>query len=116
MEQAIQQAVDFLRLAIGSAGGIVIVYGVVRGLVELALAERRSLSVKDDYHALFERIRYDIGLRMLFGLEFLVAADLLRTVVSPTLQELAVLGGIVAIRTVISYFLGREINRHVDKP
>jgi uncharacterized membrane protein len=45
------------------------------------------------------------------GLEFLIAADIIRTIIRPTLEELAILGGIVVIRTVISYFLGKEIGQ-----
>jgi len=43
------------------------------------------------------------------GLEFLIIADMIRTVINPTLQELAVLGSIVVIRTIVSYFLDREM-------
>jgi uncharacterized membrane protein len=39
----------------------------------------------------------------------LIAADVLRTVFHPTLEELALLAGIVVIRTVISYFLDKEL-------
>jgi len=47
---------------------------------------------------------------ILLGLEILVAADLVRTVaVTPTLESVAVLGGIVLIRTVLSFSLETEI-------
>ena len=44
-----------------------------------------------------------------FGLEFLIASDILKTVLEPTLNELAILGGIVVLRTILSVFLNREI-------
>ena len=44
-----------------------------------------------------------------FGLEFLIACDILKTVVDPTLDELAILGGVVVVRTVLSVFLNKEI-------
>lgn len=46
---------------------------------------------------------------MLLGLEFLIASDILKTVLEPTLNELAILGGIVVLRTILSVFLNREI-------
>jgi uncharacterized membrane protein len=45
------------------------------------------------------------------GLEFLIAADVVRTIIQPTLMELAILGSIIAIRTAISFFLNMEM-RH----
>ena len=35
--------------------------------------------------------------------------DILKTVLEPTLNELAILGGIVVLRTILSVFLNREI-------
>lgn len=46
-----------------------------------------------------------------YGLELLVAGDIIRTVaVSPTLQNLAVLGLIVLIRTFLSFSLQLEVD------
>lgn len=56
-----------------------------------------------------ETLRHQLGSYLLLGLEFLIAADIIRTVAHPGLEEIAVLVGIVAIRTAISYFLDREI-------
>ena len=46
---------------------------------------------------------------LLMGLEFMIGADIVRTLIRPSLQELAVLGSMVAIRTVISFFLNKEM-------
>ncbi len=43
------------------------------------------------------------------GLEFLLAADLVSTVVSPSWDELGRLGTIAEIRTVLGFFLGRDL-------
>lgn len=55
------------------------------------------------------KIRAILGVYILFGLEFMIAADIIHTFIRPTQEDLIVLGTIVAIRTVISYFLGREV-------
>ena len=39
------------------------------------------------------QLRADFGTYLLLGLEFLIASDILKTVVDPTLDELAILGG-----------------------
>jgi uncharacterized membrane protein len=55
--------------------------------------------------------RANLGRGILIGLELLIAADILKSVVvDPTLQGIAVLGGIVAIRTFLSISLDVEIN------
>ena len=55
------------------------------------------------------QLRADFGSYLLLGLEFLIASDILKTVVDPTLDELAILGGVVVVRTVLSVFLNKEI-------
>lgn len=57
------------------------------------------------------KIRAILGTYILFGLEFMIAADIIHTFIRPTQEDLIVLATIVAIRTVISYFLGREVEQ-----
>ncbi|MBI2830476.1 MAG: DUF1622 domain-containing protein [Chloroflexi bacterium] len=106
-----QTVIDYITLAIGSVAGIIIVYGVILGLVELVQVEVRRFKSGDGKAIAFDKIRFDIGAHLLLGLEFLIAADIIRSVIGPTLEELAILGGIVTIRTVLSYFLGKEVDR-----
>jgi uncharacterized membrane protein len=55
-------------------------------------------------------LREQLGRSILLGLEFLVAADIIRTVaITPNAQSVAVLGGIVLIRTFLSFSLELEI-------
>ena len=57
--------------------------------------------------------RANLGRGILVGLELLIAADILKSVVvDPSLQGIAVLGGIVLIRTFLSISLDVEINGH----
>jgi uncharacterized membrane protein len=79
--------------------------GVVRGLRDFIGIEIGS-RVKNFSH---NKIRYDLGIYLLLGLEFLVAADILETVFKPSLEQLGILGGIVIIRTVLNYFLDKEL-------
>jgi len=83
------------------------------GLFESVKNEFYRLRSKDNKTITTHRIRHTVGAYLLLGLEFLIAADIIRTIVKPTLEELAILGGIVIIRTIISYFLGKEISNGV---
>lgn len=58
----------------------------------------------------YRPFRQQLGSSILLGLEFLVAADIIRTVaVTPEPKTVAVLGGIVLIRTFLSYSLQLEV-------
>ncbi|MBP1819705.1 DUF1622 domain-containing protein [Mycobacterium sp. OAE908] len=58
----------------------------------------------------YEFFRRRLGRAILLGLEFLVAADIIRTVaVTPSAESVAVLGGIVLIRTFLSFSLQLEV-------
>ena len=46
---------------------------------------------------------------LLLGLEFMLAADLIDTAVSPNWDDIGKLGAIAAIRTLLGFFLGRDI-------
>src|SRR5215204_5915706 len=45
------------------------------------------------------------------GLEFQLGSDILSTAVAPTIAEIEILAAIVVIRTVLNYFLSKEIER-----
>ena len=58
----------------------------------------------------YDFFRRRLGRAILLGLEFLVAADIIRTVaVTPTGESVLVLGGIVLIRTFLSFSLQLEM-------
>jgi uncharacterized membrane protein len=46
---------------------------------------------------------------MLTGLEFFIAGDVLKTIINPTLESLATVGAIVAIRAALTFLLNREL-------
>ena len=95
--------VERVGLVIDGAGVIVIVVGLIVALLKYLLAGGRSADP-------FRQLRQDLGLGILLGLEFLVAADIIRTVaVTPTLQSVGVLGLIVVIRTFLSMALQVEV-------
>lgn len=87
-------------------GAAVLIIGLAWSAVLSLRVWQRSRSGTDAYQAL----RRSIGGVLLLGLEVLVAADLVHTVaIEPTLENVAVLGLIVIIRTVLSFSLEIEI-------
>lgn len=56
-----------------------------------------------------EDLRLDLGRSLALALEFLLGADILRTAVDPSWEEITRLAAIAAIRTVLNFFLEREL-------
>lgn len=62
-------------------------------------------------HEAKEDVRLRLGRWLALALEFLLAADILRTAVAPTWSEIGQLAAIAAIRTALNYFLQQEIDK-----
>ena len=58
-------------------------------------------------------IRFATWLQL--GLEFELAADIIRSVVAPTWQDIAQLAAVAAIRTLINYFLVRDVDDYLQE-
>ena len=100
------EVMDHVAQGFEALGTAILVVGVIWSFVLAAVAVRRSGWTATAYLVL----RQAFGGTLLLGLEVLVAADLIRTVaVAPTLQNVYVLGLIVAIRTFLSFSLETEI-------
>ena len=98
--------VDQVTFAFEIAGVAVIVAGALLSVGLAGRAIRRGGSVEEVYREL----RSNFGRSILLGLELLVAADIINTVaIGPTLQSVAVLAAVVAIRTFLSMALELEI-------
>lgn len=54
-------------------------------------------------------IKNKLGVIVLLGLEILIIADIVETIINPSFKDIGLLASIVAIRTAISYFLNKEI-------
>lgn len=102
--------VDLFVVLFRIAGGIVIVWGGIRTVYYFFLPNTYSL-FKQKVVSLEELLRIELGQKMVFGLEFLVAGDILITLKDPDVQELYRLGLLVLIRTVLSFFVGREVKQ-----
>ena len=55
--------------------------------------------------------RIQLGHSLSLGLEFLVGADILKTAVAPTWQDIGQLAAIIAIRTVVNFLLAWELDK-----
>jgi len=98
------QVVEEIGRGVDVAGVMAIAGGI--GLAVL-VASGRLLRRRPQ---VYRRFRQEVGRAILLGLELLVAADIIRTVaISPTLESVAVLAGIVLVRTFLSFSLQVEL-------
>jgi uncharacterized membrane protein len=98
-----REGFEQVGLAIDAAGVLVVVAGIVAAVSRLLFRPAPALGP-------YRQFRQDLGRGILLGLEFLVAADIIRTVaVTPTVQSVLVLGLIVVIRTFLSLALQLEV-------
>ena len=103
MEQY-RHIMDVVGTGVDGIGVLIVVGGALVATARLAIHRTQGTG---DYYSLY---RQDVGRAILLGLEFLIAGDLIRTVVvAPTMQNVAVLGLIVLIRTFLSLSLQLEI-------
>ena len=104
VESAFQQVMEYAGIAVDSAGVLIIVVGA---LLATGRCVWRGLAGPGDAYRAY---RQDLGRAILLGLEFLVAGDIIRTVVvDPSLDNVLVLAVIVLIRTFLSFSLELEL-------
>ena len=97
-----------LSTSIGIGAIVIISWGALLTFFRFVLLEIKRLKGRK---ILREKIvlRHQFGSYLLLGLEFLIAADVILTITYPSLEEIGILASIVVIRTVISYFLDKEM-------
>lgn len=100
-----------LRLYIDNIARLVELLGVMIMFVGLCLAVWKAIRALPNFsQADYIDIRQLVGKSILLGLEVLILADIMATVVTtPTLNSVTVLAGIVLIRTFLSWSLQVEL-------
>ena len=107
IEQLLQSVVPTVVQVIELIGVAIISIGALVTLVQFAVSTARGTKTEEAVGIL----RSNLGRAILVGLELLVAADIIHTVlVELTLESVAALAGIVIIRTLRSFSLEAEID------
>ncbi|MBA3600218.1 MAG: DUF1622 domain-containing protein [Acidobacteria bacterium] len=103
VEQTIVAAAQWLKLGIETVGALIICLGVILAIYQLTVHFLREQSSNFNY------VRLTLGKYLVLALEFQVGADILSTAIAPSWEQVGKLGAIAAIRTVLNYFLTREL-------
>jgi len=97
------EVVGYAVKFISALGLAVIVWGV------LLVSKDFLLDIFSDDAQSKRQMRQKLGSYLILGLEFFIAADIIRTITRPDWNEIAMLAAIIGLRTVLSYFLGLEL-------
>ncbi|EHK2345639.1 DUF1622 domain-containing protein [Clostridium perfringens] len=104
----VHKTLEWLILILQGISVTVIIYGVLLTIfkffkIEIS-KENRILKVKALNNA-----KNFLGSYILLGLEILVCSGIILSILKPTLYDILLLGSTVTLRTVISYFLKKEL-------
>ncbi|WP_116107813.1 DUF1622 domain-containing protein [Lewinella sp. IMCC34191] len=107
-ETFIYHFAEWIKLGVELCGVLVIAWGVVASL--WLYASRIFTRKEQDFVAL----RLTLARYLIVALEFQLAADIISTAIAPDWDQIGKLASIATIRTVLNYFLEREIDEEVE--
>ena len=111
LEQYFKEFASLLALLIEGAAVIVVTYGALQALlavVSLAIAAGQDLRTA-------KTIWLGFASWIVLSLEFALAADIIRTAIAPTWQDIGQLAAIATIRTALNYYLEKDIGAVTGK-
>ena len=88
-------------------GVAVLLFGFVKIFLKYLKTEFKKISHTP--FRMLQRIRCEMGIYILLGLDFLIVSDIIQTILDLSMEEIIKLSVLILLRTIISYFLGKEI-------
>lgn len=98
---------EWVRLTVELCGVLVIAWGVI---ISLWLYAAPILKQREQD---FGALRLALARYLIVALEFQLAADIVSTAIAPSWDQIGKLAAIATIRTVLNYFLQKEIDEEV---
>ena len=108
LEDLLLEIVVLLKITIESIALLILAFAVVKAVRSLIFRNRRM-----EREVKLAQVRLDLGVALALSLEFLLAADIVATAVSPSWDALGKLATISAIRTFLNFFLEKEVKELV---
>ena len=104
----LHSVINNISFLLNIIGALIIILGVVIALLEFI---KKEITGRSEAMQLNEAIRIRMGSYLVLALEFFIAGDIIKTIITPTWESLGILGAIVVIRTVLSYFLTKDLKK-----
>lgn len=105
MEEIIKTGTVYVAQLIELMAAIIICYSSVKAMLQFI----KDSSSKTNNYLPDISIRLNLGKSLAIALELLLGADILKTAIAPTWNEIGQLAAIAALRTALNYFLEREL-------
>jgi len=109
----VESAMEVVLPLLKALGVLIIIWGVLCAAIRLVGMEIKLLQGKPHKRDAV-MVREHLGYYLLLALEFLIAVDVIETLMHPDWKELGVLAGLVVIRTVMSFSLHWEL-KEIEK-
>ena len=106
MEELIHQFARAIALGLETIAVAVVTIGSIGAAWNIVVALPRIATSHGDGKRVWRRY----GMWLLLALEFELAADIVRSVIAPTWQDLGELAAIAVIRTFLNYFLEKDVS------
>ena len=103
MNEILTAAIGYVVPVIEACGALIISLEVVRTMIGYVA----NLFRHDSGHV--STLRHRLGQSMVMGLEFQVAADILKTALAPSWNDILLLAALIGLRTVLNYLMEREL-------
>jgi uncharacterized membrane protein len=103
VEKILTSAIGFLVPVVEACGAAIVVLEIVRTVAGYVSTLLRHNPVR------MHTLRLRLGQSLVMGLEFQVAADILKTALAPTWNDMGLLAALIGVRTVLNYLLEREV-------
>jgi len=104
----LNEIMEWLAVTIDIVASLIMVWGFVTSVAGLVKSSFGAGNAHSQIQNM-QIIRCGLGVKLVFALELMIISDLLHTVISRSVDDLLLVGGLVVIRTVIAYFLNQEI-------
>ncbi len=111
MEELFKLWTGYLASGVEAVAGLIIAIAAFQATIRALMLFVHSGGGPETQGPSIEDIRLCLGRWLALAIEFELGADILRTAISPTWSEIGQLAAIVAIRTLLNYFLQQEIDR-----
>ncbi len=110
LDEPVMHALEGLAICIDLIGVSLILFGFFVALLRLLAGLRHGIGLMSPDLSNLSAARTILGRYILTGIEFMIASDIIHTVITREFSDLIFVGLLVLIRTAISFFLGREIH------
>jgi uncharacterized membrane protein len=100
--------INLVSFSLNIIGALITIWGIIVSLTEFL---KKEILDRSKVIQLNEGIRIKLGSYLVLALEFFIAGDIVKTIITPSWESLGILGAIVVIRTILSYFLTKDLKK-----